>query len=164
MPHQPWVEPEQHQETVDVLAPQLGPYFCYGTLMDPSLLSDILGLADKPKLRSAKLVGYSLMLWGQYPALVDDSTEAVVEGMVYDVEHKKHAQRLIEYETQMYRPSLCLIRFTDGEEPAEVTGTTFKYVGNPADLNEGHFDLGLWLKRMGRGGIDGGELVSTYED
>ena len=161
--HQSWIEPEQRQETVDVLAPQLGPYFCYGTLMDPSLLSDILGLADKPRLRPAKLVGYSLMLWGQYPALVDDSTEAVVEGMVYDVEYKKHAQRLTEYETQAYRPSPCLIRFTDGEEPAEVTGTTFKYVGNPADLNEGYFDLGLWLKRMGRGGVDGGELVSTYE-
>ena len=47
--HQSWVELEQRQETVDVLAPHLGPYFCYGTLMDPSLLSDILSLADKPK-------------------------------------------------------------------------------------------------------------------
>lgn len=72
-PHQSWVEPEQRQETVDVLAPQLGPYFCYGTLMDPSLLADILGLVDKPRLRPAKLVGYSLMLWGQYPALIDAS-------------------------------------------------------------------------------------------
>src|SRR5271168_2125876 len=35
-PHHSWVESEQRQETVDVLAPQLGPYFCYGTLMDPS--------------------------------------------------------------------------------------------------------------------------------
>ena len=104
------------------------------------------------------------MLWGQCPAPVDNPTKAVVEGMVYDVEHKKHAQRLTEYETQMYRPSPCLIRFTDGEEPADVTGTAFKHVGNSADFNEGHFDLGLWLGRMGRGRADGGGIVSTYED
>jgi hypothetical protein len=56
-PHQSWVEPEQRQEHVDVLASQLGPDFWYGTLMDPSLLSQILGLADKPWLHPAKLVG-----------------------------------------------------------------------------------------------------------
>src|SRR5436305_15191332 len=37
MLHQSWAEPEQRHETVDVLAPQLRPYFCYDTLMDPSL-------------------------------------------------------------------------------------------------------------------------------
>jgi hypothetical protein len=71
---------------------------------------------------------------------------------------------LTEYGTQTYQPSQCLICFTDGEEPAEITGTTFKYAGNPADLNEGHFDLGLWSRRMRRGGVGGGGLVSTYED
>jgi hypothetical protein len=72
--------------------------------------------------------------------------------MVYEVEHEEHAQRLAEYETQAYWPAPCLIRFTDGKEPEEVTGTTFKYVGNPMDLSEGAFDLGVWLKRMGRAG------------
>ena len=56
MPCRSWVEPEQHQEPVDVQAPQLGPYFCYGTLMNPSLLLETLGLADIPRLRLAKLV------------------------------------------------------------------------------------------------------------
>jgi len=39
------------------------------------------------------------MLWGKYLALVDDPTETVVEGMVYEVEHKKHVQRLTKSET-----------------------------------------------------------------
>jgi len=119
-----WFESEER------LAPRLGSYFCYGTLMDPALLSEILGLPEKPKLRSAKLVGYLLKLWGQYPALINGPPGAVVEGMVYEVEDEKHAKRLAKYETQAYWPTPCLIRFTDGEEPEEVTGTTFKYVGS----------------------------------
>jgi hypothetical protein len=84
--------------------------------------------------------------------LLDGPPGAVVVGMVYDVEHENQAERLAEYETQAYRPTPCLIRFTDGEEPEQVTGTTFKYVDNPADISEGDFDLGVWLKRMGRAG------------
>ena len=147
-----WFEPEERSDPIDVLAPRLGSYFCYGTLVDPALLSEILGLPENPTLRPANIVGYSLKLWGQYPALINGPPGAVVEGMVYEVEHEEHAQRLAEYETQAYRPAPCLIRFVDGKEPEEVTGTTFKYVGNPMDLSEGAFDLGVWLKRMGRAG------------
>jgi hypothetical protein len=120
--------------------------------MDPALLSDILGLPEKLTLRPVMLAGYSLKLWGQYPALLDGPPGAVVVGIVYNVEHENQAERLAEYETQAYRPTPCLIRFTDGEEPEQVTGTAFKYVGNPADISEGDFDLGVWLKRMGRVG------------
>jgi hypothetical protein len=70
---------------------------------------------------------------------------------------------LTEYGTQAYQPSLCLIRFTDGEEPAKITETTFKYAGNSAPQRR-TFDLGLWSRRMRRGGVNGGELVSTCED
>jgi hypothetical protein len=115
----------------------------------PALLSEILGLPENPTLRLAKLVGYSLKLWRQYPALINGPPGAVVEGMAYEVEHEEHAQRLAEYETQAYWPASCLIRFIDGKEPEEVPGTTFRYVGNPVDLGEGAFDLGVWLKRMG---------------
>jgi hypothetical protein len=53
--------------------------------MDPALLSEILGLPEKPRLRPAMLLSYSPKLWGQYPALVDGPPGAVVEGRVYDV-------------------------------------------------------------------------------
>lgn len=145
-----WFEPEERADPTDVATPRLGSYFCYGTLMDPTLLSEILDLPQKPTLRPALLVSYSPKLWGQYPALIYGPPAAVVKGMVYGVELVEHAQRLVEYETQAYRPKQCLIRFNDGEEPEEVTGTTFEFVGGPLDLSEGAFDLGIWLNRMGR--------------
>lgn len=143
-------EPKVRPEHIDSFAPPTGAYFFYGTLSDPSFLSEVLGLSEKPTLRPAKLVGYSLKLWGQYPALVDGPTGATVEGMVYEVRSEKHGERLADYETKAYTAAPCLICFTDGKNPDEVSGTTFKYVGNPLDISEGQFDLTVWLQRMGR--------------
>ena len=118
--------------------------------MDPPLLSEILGLPERPMLRPAKVVGYSLKLWGQYPALVNGPAGAVVEGTAYGVEDAKQAERLVEYETRAYHPSPCRILFTDGKEPEAATGLTFTYGRNPTDIREGTFDLDTWLRRMGR--------------
>lgn len=143
-------EPKVRPEHIDPFAPPTGAYFFYGTLSDPSFLSEVLGLSEKPTLRPAKLVGYSLKLWGQYPALVDGPTGATVEGMVYEVRSEKHGERLADYETKAYTAAPCRICFTDGKNPDEVSGTTFKYMGNPLDISEGQFDLTVWLQRMGR--------------
>ncbi len=118
--------------------------------MDPTFLSEALHLPEKPTLRPAKLVGYSLKLWGQYPALVDGPTGATVDGMVLEIESEKHGQRLADYETNAYTAAPCRIHFTDDKEPGEASGTTFKYVGNPIDITDGQFDLTAWLQRMGR--------------
>jgi gamma-glutamylcyclotransferase (GGCT)/AIG2-like uncharacterized protein YtfP len=142
-------------ENVDVFAPSSGPYFFYGTLMDPFLLSEILDLPKRPTMRPAKIAGYSLKLWGQYPALVDGPPGSVVEGMVYNVEHGRHGEGLAKYETRAYRPVPCLICFTDGGEPKEVMGMTFKYAGTPTGISEGSFDLKVWLKKMGRASKEG---------
>ena len=135
---------------IDTFAPRCGPFFFYGTLMDPQLLSEILSLPKLPTLRPAKLKGYSLKLWGQYPALIGGKTAEVVEGMLYHVEEPKHAERLAEYETSAYRPAPCIIDVMDGEHSTEIIGTTFKYIGNPLDISDGTFDLNTWLKRMNR--------------
>ena len=63
-------EPAECPAPIDVLTPRLGPCFCYRILMDPAMLA-----------------GYSLNLWGQYPALLDGPPGAVVVGMVYGVEY-----------------------------------------------------------------------------
>jgi gamma-glutamylcyclotransferase (GGCT)/AIG2-like uncharacterized protein YtfP len=150
-------EPEVRPEQLDLFAPPTGPYFFYGTLSDPSFLSEVLGLSEKPTLRPAMLMGYSLKLWGHYPALVDGPTGATVEGMVYEVRSEKHGERLADYETNAYTTAPCRIRFTDGNKPEQVSGTTFIYAGNPLDIDEGQFNLRLWLQRMGRAGKgDGG--------
>lgn len=141
---------ERARQIKPIAPPPTGPYFFYGTLMDPSLLSEILELPTKPTLRPAKLAGYSLKLWGQYPALLGGFTGNIIQGMVYNVETEAIGGRLAEYETKAYRAAPCMIQFTDAQEPPEVDGWTFEYAGNPMDISDGEFDLDVWLQRMGR--------------
>ncbi|MCJ1244852.1 exostoses (multiple)-like 2 [Trapelia coarctata] len=129
--------------------PPTGPYFCYGTLMDPSLLQGLLNLPTLPMLRPARIVEYTVKLWGPYPALFRAEGENAVDGAnvvmgtVFEVESVEQAERLAEYETGAYRACPCRILYADGEEEAE--GWTFMYVGNLGDVSEGVFDLGKWL-------------------
>lgn len=135
---------------IDPLAPKTGPHFFYGSLMDPALLMEILGLEETPTLQRATVIGYSCRLWGQYPALVNGPEGGVVEGAMYDVQTEKHAARLAEYETKAYMAVPCQINLVGRDEPAKVFGTTFRYVGPDIDLSEGEFDLKTWLRHMGR--------------
>ncbi|RAH76619.1 hypothetical protein BO86DRAFT_286711, partial [Aspergillus japonicus CBS 114.51] len=130
-----------------------GPYFFYGTLADPSLLAEILGLVDDtPHLRPAHLLGYACKLWGQYPALVEAGPGSVVHGFVYEVRTRADGERLALYETENYRAERCRFKFVegDGEGGKEEVGYTFRFVGDAEELSEGGFDLGVWLRRMGR--------------
>ncbi|KAJ5678884.1 hypothetical protein N7462_007128 [Penicillium macrosclerotiorum] len=61
------------------LAP-VGPYFLYGSLLDPQMLVEILGLGVTPKLRPAYIEGFTCQLWGQYPALLEQTSGGIVEG------------------------------------------------------------------------------------
>ncbi|KAE8148878.1 hypothetical protein BDV25DRAFT_10397 [Aspergillus avenaceus] len=126
-----------------------GPYFVYGTLTNPTMISEILNLEQEPEFRPAMVSGYRCKMWGQYPALVG-APDAVVKGLVYNVVTREHAERLAEYETNSYRAESCLIMYTDGGEPREEMGYTFKFVGNPRDLSEGGFDITAWLMLIGR--------------
>jgi hypothetical protein len=63
---------------VGPLALRTGPYFFYGTLMDPSMLMEILELKEKPTLRPAKIGHYSCKRWGQYPALINGPQGGIV--------------------------------------------------------------------------------------
>lgn len=128
-----------------------GWYFFYGTLIQPSFLAEVLKLDELPMLRPARITGYSLRLWGQYPALIEGERGQEVRGMAWKVEEKKHAERLGEYETRAYRPAPCVIYFTDiDDEDANECGYSFKYCGNKMDLSDGKFDLEDWLKSIGR--------------
>ncbi|KAJ4116140.1 hypothetical protein NW768_011112 [Fusarium equiseti] len=141
------LEPPDH---VDLFEPPTGPYFVYGTLMDPQMLVDVLGLDQVPGLRPAKVVGYSCKLWGQYPALQDGPQDAEVHGAVYNVQSAAQGKRLAEYETNAYKAMPCLIQYTDGELPVDDYGHTFIFVGNPRDLEKGHFSLARWRERITR--------------
>ncbi|KAL1875522.1 hypothetical protein Plec18167_005458 [Paecilomyces lecythidis] len=134
---------------IDPLAPPTGPYFFYGTLTDPYMIAEILGLEREPELRPAYIVGYECKLWGQYPALLD-AADSIVEGAAYHVSTVEDGEKLAAYETRNYRPETCWINYMDGEEPSREIGSTFKFVGDRQELSEGRFDLKVWLRRMGR--------------
>lgn len=130
--------------------PPTGPYFFYGTLMDPKMLMEILKLENPPILRPAKIIGYECKLWGQYPAIIDGQVNNVVHGAAYDVQTVDHAKRLAIYETRNYETKPCLIIYTDGLEPMETYGNVFTYAGRGSDLVDGKFNLDVWLRRVGR--------------
>ena len=72
--------------SIDHHVPPTGLYFFYGTLQDPRMLTEILGLDMKPNLRPGYIIGYSAKLWDQYPALKDGPPGNIIEGMVFDVQ------------------------------------------------------------------------------
>lgn len=132
--------------------PPIGLYFFYGTLMDPGMLRDILGLRERPVPRPALIRGYTCKLWGQYPALVYSQvlSDQNVAGVVYQVQTEEDAWKLASYETSNYHPEPCSIRYTDEKEPVIDECHAFVFVGNPKSLSDGEFDIGTWLKRMGK--------------
>ncbi|RAL15446.1 gamma-glutamylcyclotransferase family protein [Aspergillus homomorphus CBS 101889] len=145
---------------VDLQAARSGSYFFYGTLTDPAMVAEILGLDEQPKLRPAYIMGYKCKMWGQYPAILDEPGSAV-KGAVYHVRTTQDAEKLAAYETGSYRVESCRIRYTDGEEPADELGYVFEFVGHPSELNEGEFDLKVWLRRMGRRAVADGLEVAV---
>lgn len=124
-------------------------YFFYCTLTEPTILSHILDLKQPPVRRPAKLIGYALTDWGQYRALVSGKLGEEVIGYAYPVESIDDELKLARYETNAYKPASCTIRFTDGQDPAQESGMTFKYAGDDEALKAGRFDRKLWELQMG---------------
>ncbi|KAJ5804924.1 hypothetical protein N7474_010811 [Penicillium riverlandense] len=123
-------------------------YFFYGTLTAPATLQRIIDLPEEPKMRKAKLLGYTLGKWGDYPALIDGKPGQEIPGYAYIVQSEEEAHKLAHYETNAYEEAHCLIYFVDNEEPAEAPGKTFRYAGDANALLEQRFDRKLWLHQM----------------
>lgn len=123
-------------------------YFFYGTLTAPATLQRIIDLPEEPKMRKAKLIGYALAKWGDYPALIDGESGQEIPGYAYIVQTEEEAEKLAYYETNAYEEAHCLIYFVDNEEPAEAPGKTFVYAGDANALLEQRFDRKLWLHQM----------------
>ena len=121
-------------------------YFFYGSLMDERKLTQVLRLGSPPVLRPASIVGYSIKMWGPYPALIDGPPGNVVNGMAYEVQNEDHEKRLACYETDAYRCAPCFIKPGAGGEG--VFGKTFVWAddANDKDLSPGSFDLEAWKK------------------
>ena len=120
-------------------------FFFYGSLMDDQQLKKVLRLHSLPVLRPASVIGYSIKLWGPYPALVDGPPGNVVNGVVYEVQKEEHEKRLSYYETDAYRCVSCSI---NGEGGEQVSGKTYVWADDPndEDLSVGSFDFEAWKR------------------
>lgn len=128
-----------------------GVFFFYGSLVDPYMLVEILGLDTTPELRPAYLEGFRCkILAGQYPALLSSSEGERAEGAAYRVRSQGDAEKLAQYETRSYLARPCEIKYLDGQSPREDEGVVFVFVGNQRELREGSFDLRGWLRKVGR--------------
>jgi gamma-glutamylcyclotransferase (GGCT)/AIG2-like uncharacterized protein YtfP len=115
-------------------------FFFYGSLMDVGQLRKVLQLQETPVLQSASIVGWDIMLWGRYPALVFKANN-ITHGMAYEVQKKEHVEYLTHYETEAYRIKGCMIKLADGRE---LAGKTFIWNAEKEFLKEGKFSLKDW--------------------
>ena len=120
-------------------------YFFYGSLMDEGQLASVLNLDSPPALRPASVVGYSIKMWGPFPALIEAPTGNVVSGVVYEVQEGVHEEWLVNHETNAYRCTRCDIKLGEGGEM--ISGKTFVWADEPDEgLSEGSFDFEAWKK------------------
>ena len=122
--------------------------------MDPRTLSTVLAgsAARAPKLHPATIFGWRMkMCSSAYPALVPGSPTDTVHGVACIIRSMKEADKLAEYETDMYRIESCEIHLDgddDGSKVEKVNGRIFVWNADESLLNEGSFDLRDWvLKR-----------------
>lgn len=115
-------------------------FFLYGSLMDPAQLRKVLRDIDWPTLHPVSIVGWKIMMWGQYPALVVKPGN-MVEGVALKITKQSHIDLLRQYETEAYKVVGCCLNFKSGNE---VDGRTFVFDGEMSALKEGTFDLKDW--------------------
>jgi hypothetical protein len=77
-------------------------------------------------------------------------TESSITGLAYEVDTVEDADKLARYETNSYDIKPCTIRMDEpGSSSRLIEGYLFVYCGNPADLQDGHFDLNTWRRLVG---------------
>lgn len=111
-------------------------YFLYGYLDSKSLSKD-LELEHTPELRSAKVMGAKVMMWGSSPVLIDSSPEDCALGMMYEGRGPKDEVVIRAYESPTYHLSPCWVELENG---TRVRGKTLKWSGDKSQLHEGIFD------------------------
>jgi len=119
--------------------------FFYGSLMDSDVLQAILELPTVPLTHKAFLEGFTIKMWGIYPAIIQGGGEKIL-GTVWKVDSETHFLRLAEYETSNYTWCPCNVELENGEVLSGCR--TFCWAGDPKskDLADGSFDLERYQK------------------
>ncbi|KAF4959837.1 hypothetical protein FGADI_1340 [Fusarium gaditjirri] len=124
-------------------------YFFYDSLRQPTELQVVLEASEPPKLRDAKIFGYSLAPRGRYTSLVEGQPRSEVLGRAVQVQSAEEEYKLGWYQTSAYILAPCLIELTDGEEPSEVAGLVFIDAGDQRAWRTMRFDYKAWKSQMG---------------
>jgi len=114
--------------------------FFYGSLMDPEVLQAALELSSTPIVRKGSITGFSLMVWGIYPTIIQNGN-GKVSGPVWKINEEAQFLPLSEYETSAYTWCHCSVELDDGKV---LDGClAFCWAGDPMskELEEGTFDL-----------------------
>jgi gamma-glutamylcyclotransferase (GGCT)/AIG2-like uncharacterized protein YtfP len=119
--------------------------FFYGSLMDPEVIQAVLGLPEIPIVSPATLSGFTVRMWGIYPALVADRPGQVT-GCIWEVNDEDHFNSLAAYETEAYTWVRCEARLDDGSILEHCR--TFCWAGSPGskELEDGAFDFERYQK------------------
>lgn len=111
-------------------------YFFYGTLTDPTMLSQLLGVSVSTSrmlrgLQRASIQGGKVRIWGgKYKALVDASGVDTVQGFAFGIRTSTEEDASRHYETPYYEVVRCLIRL-DGRGKV-IKGLTFRFANAKA--------------------------------
>lgn len=121
--------------------------FFYGSLMDPDILQTIAGLQEPPEIRRACINGFTVKMWGIYPALIPTGNGTVL-GTTWEVTSEEQFRKLAAYETSAYTWCECEIELEDGN--VLLGCRTFCWAGHPEsrELEDGSFDLDRYQKHF----------------
>lgn len=122
-------------------------HFLYGSLMNPAVLSQVLGLTQTPELKPAHIQGYRNMRWGPYSILKTKPLH-VLNGVGYMAQNLEDTRKLFEYEPKhfqeregkpvrydlaKFKTRRCPIQLEDG---TEIRGIMLVWCGNEAELED----------------------------
>ncbi|KAJ5135599.1 uncharacterized protein N7515_004877 [Penicillium bovifimosum] len=131
-----------------------GYFFFYGPLMDPSVLARVLQLpeSEAPRLRPARVVGYSVMMHGKEPVLVWGPPESVVEGVAGEIRSLELFERICGVGEGRFEACPCYIEFGVVDEGGEAEGEEGEEVVKGGDVFVAGGSFGVEAKGWGIGG------------
>lgn len=134
-------------------------FFFYGTLMDPEIAQEVLGLPEPTVLKPAllKYRGH-LRMWGPYPAfMANQEPEVDVKGMACEIEGTERKDRLVWYEGDNYEDVKCFINLvTEDGETDVIAARVFAWIGDEDELSDGTFDLEAY--KLAKAKLYGGKV------
>uniref|UniRef100_A0A0W0FX60 Putative gamma-glutamylcyclotransferase n=1 Tax=Moniliophthora roreri TaxID=221103 RepID=A0A0W0FX60_MONRR len=130
--------------------------FFYGTLTLEHLRKRLLGTdarGDPPggPPKDATIRGWSVKMWGPYPALVESESkeDSVVHGKVWLVLDEEQLQRIQRYDGKQYRMAAVDV-YVEGSSTPE-TGYTMVWNSDFGVLRDGSFDPSAFYFRQPQG-------------